>query len=295
LLISPRSAKVAREETEGREAWTMDAPERPVWFAGDLDDPWIAAIADAIPGPVRRLNWPAEFDAIVLDVDSSSRPRVLVLHRALLTPGDAEQVARLRAGAGSVLRVVLCVGPHVRHADLERWSAVVDAVVPEATARDTIARHLAEGNEPASSPTQRPSVRIISGNHELRQTLTDACESLGYGSEPARDWTEASPRGLAVWDVPVLAADWPIVLARQKRSGPVVALLGFADRALVRLAREHGAAACLELPFDLADLGFVLDRLATLSTQPPHDVPPPPASRRLRDRKLAEPCRDAYN
>jgi hypothetical protein len=273
----------------------MDASERPVWFAGNLDDPWVEAIADAIPGPVRRLNAPAEFHKSLFDLDDSSRPQVLVLHRALLTPGDAEQVARLRAGAGPVPRVVLCVGPHVRHADLERWSAFVDAVVPEATARDTIGRHLAEGIEPASSSTERPPVRIISGNHELRQTLADICDALGYASEPARDWSEASSRGMAVWDVPVLEPDWPFVLARQKRNGPIVALLGFADRVLVRLARELGAAACLELPCDRADLAFVLDRLATLRPQPPHDVPPPPASRRLRDRRLAEPCRGTYN
>jgi hypothetical protein len=273
----------------------MNASERPVWFAGNLDDPWVVAIADALPGSVRRVNCPGGLDEGRFERDGAFRPRVLVLHRALLTAGDAELVARFRAGAAPVPRVVLCVGPHVRHADLERWSSIVDAVVPEATARDTIARHLADRSEPAFSAVQRPSVCIISGNHELSQTLADACGALGYGVEPARDWSEASSRSLAVWDVPVLERDWPLMLARRKRTGPVVALLGFADRALVTLAREHGAAACLELPYDLADLAFVLDRLATLRAQPPHDVPPPPAVRRLRDRRLAEPGRDAYN
>jgi hypothetical protein len=138
-------------------------------------------------------------------------------------------------------------------------------------------------------------VRIISGNHELSQTLADACGALGYAAESARDWPEASSRGLAVWDVPILEPEWPRMLARRKRSGPVVALLGFADRTLVTMAREHGAAACLELPYDLADLAYVLDRLTTLRAQPPHDVPPPPAVRRLGDRRLAEPGREAYN
>lgn len=270
----------------------MDAPERPVWFAGDLDDPWVAAIADALPGTVRRLACAGELPAGLFEV--SPRPRVLILHRALLTTGDAERLARLRAGTSPVPRVLLCVGPHVRHADLERWSALVDRFVPEATARDTIARHVAEGAEPVRSAGSRPSVRVVCNNHELRQTLADACAAIGYAAEPARDWSEAAG-GLAVWDVPVLEPDWPRVLARRARTGPVVALLGFADRALVAQARAHGAAACLELPCDLADLGFVLDRLATGRAEPPHDVPPAPAAWRQQEHVLAEPGRDAYN
>jgi hypothetical protein len=271
----------------------MDTPERPVWFAGDLDDPWVAAIADALPGPVRRL---AAAGALAEGrFDGPTRPRVLVLHRALLTSGDADRVARLRAGAATAPRVVLCVGPHVRHADLERWAPLVDAVVPEATALDTIARHVTAKPEPARSPGQRPAVRVVSGHHELRQALADSCAALGYGPEPARDWSEASSKGLAVWDVPVLEPDWPRVLDRQRRTGAIVALLGFADRARVAEAREHGASACLELPYDLADLALVLDRLASPHAQPPHDLPPPPVARRLRDRRLAEPGRDAYN
>ena len=58
----------------------------------------------------------------------------------------------------------------------------------------------------------------------------------------------------------------------------MVALLGFADRATVGQARAHGASACLELPFDLADLVFVLDRLAAPRIEPAHEVPPPPAA-----------------
>ncbi|MEJ7639102.1 MAG: hypothetical protein WKF75_14300 [Singulisphaera sp.] len=62
----------------------------------------------------------------------------------------------------------------------------------------------------------------------------------------------------------------------------MVALLGFADRATVGQARAHGASACLELPYDLADLVFVLDRLAASRAVPAHEVPPPPAAARRR-------------
>jgi hypothetical protein len=210
-----------------------------------------------------------------------------VLHRALLTPTDAERVARLRSGLAPTPRVVLCIGPHARHVDLERWSArgIIDAVVPEATARDTIARHLEADVAEGGGPTRRlagsrPRVAVVGTNSELRRTLVDACEALGYPAEPACDWSEAAARGPAVWDVPLLESDWPSALARRARLGPVVVLLGFPDRALVREAREHGAWACLELPYDLLDLGHVLDRINAPRAEPGHTVPPPPSARR---------------
>ena len=272
-----------------------DAPERPVWFLGDLDDPWVASIADALPREVRRLSCAGDLTPEMLE--AVSPPRVLILHRNHLTPGDADRLARFRTEVSPSPRVVLCVGPHVRHAQLERWGKLVDVVVPEATARDTIARHLAVGSEVREPETgkSRPTVRVVSRNFELGQTLADSCEALGYPAEASRDWTEASPGGVALWDVPVLEADWPDLLARRARTGPVVALLGFADRARIVEARAGGASACLELPCDLLDLGYVLDHLALRRAEPAHELPPPPAARRHRDRRLAGPGRDAYN
>jgi CheY-like chemotaxis protein len=267
----------------------MIAADRSVWFVGDLDDPWVASIAEALPAGSRRIacggdlpdDWPV--------IDAADVPRVVVLHRALLTPYDAERVMRLRSGVAPAPRVVLCVGPHARHVDLERWTTrgIIDVVVPEATARDTIARHLAaavdEGEGEGAvrrSAGPRLRVAVVGTNSELRRTLVDACEALGYPAEPARDWTEAAPTGPAVWDVPVLEPDWPRAVARRARLGPVVVLLGFPDRAMVGQARAHGASACLELPYDLPDLGHVLDRVASPRVEPAHAVPPPPSMRR---------------
>ena len=70
------------------------------------------------------------------------------------------------------------------------------------------------------------------------------------------------PRVLSVWDVPVLEPDWPELLRRQSSLGPVIALLGFADRATVARAKAAGAAACLDLPFDLDDLLHVVRRVS---------------------------------
>lgn len=301
----------------------QDGPDRStplsVCFAGDLEDPWVAAIADAlsIARPrsatalsVRRVNFPGDLPDSLFDVGRTLD--VLVLHRAVLTRRDAERLARWRSCRTPPARVVLCFGPHVRHADLERWATLVDATVPEATARESIARHVEPSDAPhglgvanhgpsrATGPRSR--VAVVSTNSALRGLLAEAVEALGYVAAPARDWEDAAPDALAVWDVPVLEPSWPDALARRARLGPVVVLLGFADRTLVNQARARGASACLELPFDLADLAATLDRLtaapATSSTwnEPPHPTPPPPVSRRRETapnaRRVVEPGRE---
>lgn len=252
----------------------MNAPDGPVWFVGDLDDPWVGAIADAVPGSVLRHSCAGELPECLFR--NLPPPRALVLHRAALSHRDAEWLARLRGGPTGAPRVILCVGPHARHADLERWSSLLDVVVPEATARETIARHVAEGGAGTRPSVPRPGISVISGLYALRQALADVIESAGYSVVAASGWSEAPSVGIAVWDVPVLEPDWTQGLAHRARLGPVVALLGFADRALVRQARAHGASACLELPCDPADLIWALDRLAARRAEPAHDVPPPP-------------------
>ena len=294
---------------------TQDGPNRPVrvWFAGDLEDPWVAGIADALSQatrmsallPVLLLNSPGDLPDTLFD--PSRAPDVLVLHRAILTRFDAERLARWRSGQTPPTRVVLCFGPHVRHAELERWASLVEVALPEATARETVARHLEPPDDPAGlgipwrgprrSSGTRPRVAVVSSNAALRGLLAEAVEAVGYPASASRDWDDASPGGIAVWDVPVLEPGWPDALARRAKAGPVVALLGFADRALVSEARARGASACLELPFDLADLAKALERISTtaIRTEPPHPTPPAPASRRRNSApapRVAEPGRD---
>lgn len=271
---------------------------RLTWFVGDLDDPWVASIADALPAGTHRVGCLGDLaDSFAVRGDDSS-PLVLVVHRASLTRQDAERLARLRASGSAPERVVLCFGPHVRHVDLERWAELVDVAVPEATARDTIARHAAP---PSPAPARRtaagtgPRVAVVSANAALRHTLAEACEAAGYFPSAAREWSEAPPIGPAVWDVPLLEPDWPQAMARRTRVGPLIALLGFPDRAVVTEARARGASSCLELPFDLVDLANALDRLPFPRNEPAHDVPPPPVARRRagRARAVADAGRDA--
>jgi CheY-like chemotaxis protein len=273
----------------------------PVRFVGDLDDPWVASIADALPAGTTRVNCPGDLAGKLLEATTG----ILVLHRRVLTGSDAEWLARWRSERNPPDKVILCFGPHARYADLERWAALIDAAVPEATALDTIARHLTLANPAGrigpirSSASPRRRVAIVSTNVALRKTLAEACDNAGYSASGARDWSEAHAHahGLAVWDVPVLDGDWPQALARRARVGPVVALIGFADRVLVTEARASGASACLELPVDLADLLAVLDRLPTPRNEHAHEVPPPPAAKRrsasASARVVADAGRDA--
>ena len=253
----------------------MEGPDRATWFAGDLDDPWVVAIADALPLDALRLDCPGDLpEAWPIDRPT---PFALVVHRSILTPTDAQRVARLKSRADRTPRVVLCVGPHARHVEVERWSRLVDVVIPEATARETVARHaLAIERQPRSPGGPRPRVAVVSTNYELRTTLAEAARSGGFLVEPFSEPVDAPPGLAAVWDVPVLEPDWPARLSTLARSGPVVALLGFADRQAVTLARQHGASACLDLPCEVGDLLAALDRVAMIRHDLVHQVPPVP-------------------
>ncbi|MGE3819487.1 MAG: hypothetical protein AB7I30_08630 [Isosphaeraceae bacterium] len=273
-----------------------------VWFLGDLDDPWVVALADALPPPwpSRRVHCPSDLPH---DPFGPLGPAdVLVIHRAVLTNHDAERISEWRSRANPPPRVILCHGPHARGTDLDRWSELVDVTLPEATAFASLARRLglpAGRDRRAESIAQgvRPRVAVVSGHFAIRRMLVEAVEAAGYPVAEARDWSEAPAGGPAVWEVPALEPGWPEELARRSRLGPVITLIGFADRELVRIARSQGAAACLELPFDLDDLMEALARVAAPRPrmEPAHPTPPPPASWRRAERpaRLVEPPRES--
>jgi len=276
----------------------MHRAERPSWFVGDLDDPWVADIAGRLPATVVRRPCAGEIPEAW--AAEEPRPGVVVLHRPILTATDARRLARLRSAVDPPVRVVLCVGPHARHDDLVRWGRHFDAVLPEATAAETIRRHLGDEAtpEPARRGSTRPAVRVVSGLHDARKALVEMCRRAGFAAEPWADGPEVTLSGLTIWEVPTLDPAWAGRLGRWSRSADVVALIPFADRPTVARAREAGAVACLEWPCDLDDLAHVLGRVANASMgglgQPGHDVPPAPASLRRPGRaEVAEPGRSA--
>ena len=162
----------------------MEGPDRAIWFAGDLDDPWVLAIAEALPRETLRLACPDDLPES-WPIDRPT-PFAVVLHRSNLTATDAQRLVRLKARADRSPRVVLCVGPQARHVDVERWSRLVDVVIPEATASETVARHaLAIERRLIRSGSLRPKISVVSTNYELRTTFVEAA-AIREASRPRR-------------------------------------------------------------------------------------------------------------
>jgi hypothetical protein len=296
----------------------MDETDGAIWFFGDLNDPWVVAIADALPAPhgVVRMDCPGE--SLKQPFDAHQPPRLIVVHRQRLAAGDADRFKEWRTQIGTVHSpaLILCVGPFVRYEELERYSGLVDLVLSEATASEVLPRHVArllEGRPTRSPRTEddlRSRIMVASANSELCRTVALACSAAGYPAEQTDDQfvgtgtsssnAPASPGEplLTVWDVPVLE-EWTERLERHARQlGPVVALMGFPDRNTVALAREKGAIACLELPLNLDDLIDVIDRFAQSQSlephhsptraEPPHTLPPRPRRQSADRRTPAE-------
>lgn len=302
----------------------MEGAERPIWFLGDLDDPWVVAIAAALPesAGVHRLHNPGDLPE--RPFDRSHPPRVIVLHRNHLTGPDAERLAGWRDadGARPAPALILCISPYVRYEELERWSRLVDLVLWEASARDVLPGQVDRLSDQARglrrSAGDRGAVRIevAGGNRELCLALVEACRSAGYRAEaiddreigdgPRSRKPAAAPtqRVLTIWEVPVLEPGWAPRLARRAlQTGPIIALAGFADRAIVAAARAGGAAACLDLPCNLDDLLDVIERTVCSTPKdlwplparldPGHALPPlPPRAARRANRPQAAPWPD---
>jgi DNA-binding response OmpR family regulator len=292
----------------------MDVSRGTIWFFGDLSDPWVVSIAGALPAGRTLTLFDGAAELPTGAAEASQAPRLIVIHRQRLLPGDAERLKEWKAQASSETApaLILCVGPYVRYEELERFSGLVDLVLSEATACDVLHRHatrLLEGRSIRTPLADAVSARVLiaSANGELCRTIAEACAAAGFQVEQAGDQAigalvrnttdQMSPPEtlLTVWDVPVLEA-WTDRLERHARMhGPVVALIGFADRYTVALAKSKGAFACLDLPLNMDDLIEVIDRCArTLSRQgpalpgrvePPHILPP--RSRRRNAGKTA--------
>jgi hypothetical protein len=293
------------------------ASDKTVLFAGDLDDPWVTLIVESI-SRVAVVKRVMTRDAIPVRLwDANQAPQLLVLHRSRLSPADIARIADWAQAPCSkhIPPRILCYGPYVLYGALERCSQLVDRMLPEASAIDILPRHvlhLLDANPVGEEAPARGrlSVDVRSSDYELRSALIDACSAFGFAAEKGPNssaeivgeaelaHTLKPPPRVAVWDVPVLETGWPEEMKRMSRFGPVVALLGFADRANVGLARASGASACLGTPFDLDDLVFVLDRIGqelahdrslanqeSARAESPHVLPPPPASRASRGRR----------
>jgi CheY-like chemotaxis protein len=295
----------------------MDTTENPLWFMGDLTDSWLVSIAGELArcSGIVQVHCPGDLPDLPFAPDRP--PRLLVIHRHRFTAVDAQRLKeyRVSAVAGDAPAILLCVSPYVRYEELERWSVLVDLVISDATAADILPGHVARLVERRVGRSTRAGaagfrIEVASSNHDLCKALVEACGASGYRSVQVADLDvaraavrQASPsavaeRILTIWDVPLLEPEWSQRLEQRSRSnGPVIALLGFADRETVTIAKACGAIACLELPYNVDDLIDAIDRAAkTLApdrwpvpvrAEQPHRLPPPPRRRKGRQERPA--------
>jgi hypothetical protein len=280
---------------------------------GDLGDPWVVSIVEVLSASwsIHRLDCPGKLPACPFD--RSHPPGAMIVHRHRLDARDAERLLEWRNlnGDRSAPALILCISPYIRYEELEKWASAVDLVVSEATAADVLPRHLArlvEEERRRGPPGDAAAFRIevAGGAVELCQVLAEACTAAGYPAEAVDDCergqspqprspaASATQRVLTIWEVPVLEPCWAERLERRfRRTGPVIALAGFADRATVARAKASGAVACLELPCNIDDLLDVIDRTVRSTpadawpspgrVEPPHTLPPRSHRRAARD------------
>ncbi len=289
----------------------MAATSDTIGFIGDLEDPWVAGIADALPADlgVERVNCAG--DVPEEPFGPRTPPRFVVLHRHRLSALDRSRIKRWREQTDTETQIkpalVLCVSPYVRYEEIERVLGLVDQVVPEGTAADILpGRIIRYFNGPAA---RRPlgdgahfAIEVSGKNEDLCRTLVEVCVRAGhraaaiddllasdFGRAPSSASSHAE-RTLTIWEMPVLEPGWPQVLERRATAtGPVIGLIGFADRDLVSRAKAHGAAICLDLPFEIDDLIDSVARAAgsrapeqwplPARVEPPHQLPPRPRRR----------------
>jgi hypothetical protein len=299
---------------------TRDQSPCPIGIIGDLDDPWVVGIAEALAAgrQVHRVTCAGPLPD--RPFGPAPLPRAIVIHRHTLGAADAERLQKWRAHPDDPApELVLCISPYVRYEELERWSSLVDLAVSEAVAGDVLPGRLArrlDGYDRQRPPSVRFACRIevAGGERELCRALVDACARAGYATRPVDDQEigggptspvrdrrrPAGERVLTIWEVPVLEPGWDRRLEwRAQQTGPVIALAGFADRSVVTRAKQAGAVACLELPCELDDLIDVVDRIVGLTppdswpiparVEAPHRLPPPRRNPR-RHRLLVAPA-----
>ena len=281
----------------------MSSTARSIWFQGDWGDPWLEGLVVAFPR-----------DAAVTRLDVSrpvpgdrEPPDLLIIHRSKLLPRDVELFAGWKKGSSwrEFPVTILCYGPFARYAELERWLPLVDSAIPDATAVDSLPRRiesiLGDGQVQPTARDESTRVVVVSTNVDLRRTLADCCSEWASRVRARPDVRpgqaidqDAGPDANAIvtiLDVPLLESSWESQLETASRLGPVIALLGFADRAIVGKARSLGARACLELPFDRDDLGHALRRCLeecrvgrssrAAGFEPAHRLPRPPSTIRI--------------
>lgn len=130
----------------------------------------------------------------------------------------------------------------------------------------------------APNPDRRPRVLVAEDDREMRRLVVEALAQDGYDVAEVRDGVELlaqvgssvlfggfgsvrEPPDLIVTDVRMPGLTGLTVLEGLRRAGgavPVVVITAFGDDETHRVARENGAVAVFDKPFDLDDLRTIV-------------------------------------
>jgi CheY-like chemotaxis protein len=279
----------------GYQGRRMDPHRAAIVFIGDLSDPWVVDIAQALPASQGVDQIDCRDDLPELRLDPSHPPRLIIVHRHRLSGADLLRLREWRqpapalddeASAAGPPAIFLCISPFVRYDELTRCSGQVDLVVSEAEAALVLPRRVSrllgtEIDRTSAGHISSFRIEVAGGNAALCDAVAEACSAAGYNARSALDLPAESTRTLGqgttlpaegrasgesrvltIWEVPVLEPDWSERLARRAlTAGPVIALIGFADRTTVTQAKSAGAVACLDLPSRVDDLLDVIDQV----------------------------------
>lgn len=258
------------------------------WFLGDLSDPWVMSLArPLILKGVKVFPWPESLPTLLRSLVDEPLPDFVVLHRSIFTEPDERFLRSVRLAVGKGSSLILCFGMYFRHADLERMARWVDLTLSEASSAEVLGRHLGLSLMPPTDAvsTRGRDVAVVSGSHDVGLSIVEMLRA-GHHRPALHGQVQSVGTGsLVVWQVPTLDHRWPSELAQLSATSRVIALLGYADRRIVELARSSGASSCLEWPCDPEDLLASVEREGELRVHGGHPAIPMPRPRILSARK----------
>lgn len=214
-------------------------------------------------------------------------PDLVVLHLRVADGRQLQALAELRRLA-PLVRIVLCGGPWC-YRRLSRWlSCGIDRIFSETDCAVGLPRYLAQLADPQlplppftasvderlawevdagrNLPGRSQAVGVVAASRESRLLLEDVCRANHYQVTAHRDLDECAAARPAVilWETRC----WDTQVERELKQfrdhqpdAPVVVLFGLARQADLASAHTAGANACLEKPFLIADLLWLVDVL----------------------------------
>ena len=235
----------------------------------------------------------SDVDRALADLSAGEPPPdVVILHLRVAERRQLQALADLRRAA-PLVRIVLCGGPWC-YRRLHRWLACgIDRIFSENDLLVGLPRYLEELAElraplpplTASAderlawevdacrglPGRKQAIGVVADSRDSRLLWADLCQAHHYQVSVHRELNQCVPAESSVilwethqWDA---RAENDLREFRQQRPDPpVVVLLGLARQDDLTSAHAAGANVCLEKPFLIADLLWLIDLLCRSDT-----------------------------